>query len=462
MAGRDADMKTTNFTQVNLHNLWKLLALLVAMLVLAPASRLIAGGTEIPAKPQDHPIVLTGGTIHPVSGPAIEGGMILFDKGTIVAIGANLTLPAGTERIDVTGKHVYPGLVLATSSTGLNEIGSVRATRDAVETGSINPNIRAEAGVNPESEIIPVTRANGITVAVTMPGGGVISGTAAALELDGWTWEDMTLRAPVGMIVNWPSMTINRAWWERRTEEEQKKEREKQLDELKNAFRDARAYMVAKKAEGSGNGPRHDTDLRWEAMIPVLEGKVPVLLSASDLTQIEAAVAWADQEKVRLVIVGGYDAWRAAGLLKAHNVAVIAEPIHTTPSRRWEAYDEPATLPKKLFDAGVTFCISGGGGYENERNLPYQAAAAASYGLPADEALKAVTLYPAQILGLADRIGSLESGKDATLIVTTGNPLEITSSVEMEFIRGKSISLTNRQTHLNDKYREKYRRMGIE
>lgn len=437
-------------------------ALPALALAFAASGTLRAGGPEIPAKPQDHPIVLTGGTIHPVSGPEIPNGMILFDKGSIVAIGANLDLPAGTERIDVSGKHVYPGLVLPTSTTGLNEIGSVRATRDAVETGSINPNIRAEAGVNPESEIIPVTRANGITVAVTMPGGGVISGTAAALEMDGWTWEDLTLRAPVGMVVNWPSMTINTAWWERRTEEEQKKDREKQLDELRNAFRDARAYRVAKQAAAAGKSPRHDVDLRWEAMIPVLEGRVPVLLYASDLAQIQAAVAWADAEKVRLVIVGGYDSWRAADLLKARGIPVIVEPVHSTPSRRWEPYDEPATLPKKLFDAGVKFCISGGGGYENERNLPYQAAAAASYGLPAGEALKAITLYPAQIYGIADRVGSLEAGKDATLIVTTGNPLEITSNVEMEFIRGKKIQLTSRHTGLYEKYREKYRRQGIE
>ncbi len=439
-----------------------ILAALCAVVTMANGPSLRAGGNEIPGKPQDHPIVLVGGTIHPVSGPAIPNGMILFDGGKITAIGTNLTLPPSTERIDVTGKHVYPGLILATSTTGLNEIGSVRATRDAVETGSVNPNIRAEAGVNPESEIIPVTRANGITVAVTMPGGGVISGSAAAIELDGWTWEEMTLKAPVGMIVNWPSMRINRAWWERRTEEEQKKEREKALEQLKNAFRDARAYMVAKEAGASGRGAHHDTDLRWEAMIPVLKGSVPVLLNASDLAQIQAAVAWAALEKIRLVIVGGYDAWRAADLLKAHDVPVIAEPIHNTPSRRWEPYDEAFTLPKKLFDAGVKFCISGGGGYENERNLPYQAATAASYGLPADEALKAITLYPAQIMGMADRIGSLENGKDATLIVTTGDPLEITSNVEMEFIRGKAVQLTNRQTHLNDKYREKYRRMGIE
>lgn len=433
-----------------------------AALTIAGATLLTAGGPEIPAKPQDHPIALVGGTVHPVTGPEIPNGAVLFDKGKITAVGTGLELPAGTERIDVTGKHVYPGLVLATSTTGLNEIGSVRATRDAVETGSVNPNIRAEAGVNPESEIIPVTRANGVTVAMTMPGGGVISGTAAALEMDGWTWEEMTLRAPVGMIVNWPSMTINTAWWERRTEEEQKKEREQGLDELRNAFRDARAYMTAKNALAGGKAPRHDVDLRWEAMIPVLEGRVPVILYASDLAQIQAAVAWADREKVRLVIAGGYDAWRAADLLKARGIPVIAEPVLNTPSRRWEAYDEAYTLPKKLFDAGLSFCISGGGGYENERNLPYQAAMAASYGLPADEAIRAVTLYPAQIFGIADRVGSIENGKDATLIVTTGNPLEITSNVEMEFIRGKKIQLTSRHTGLYEKYKEKYRRMGIE
>jgi len=437
-------------------------AALTTVLWLALAGALTAGGNEIPAKAQDHPIVLTGGTIHPVSGADIPGGMILFDRGKIVSMGTNLQLPPNTERIDISGKHVYPGMILATSTIGLMEIGAVRATRDVVETGSVNPNVRAEAAVNPESEIIPVTRANGITVAVTMPGGGVVSGTAAAVELDGWTWEEMTLKAPVGLIVNWPRMTINRAWWERRTEEEQKKAREKALEELKNTFRDARAYMTAKKAEAAGTGPHHDTDLRWEAMIPVLEGKIPVLLDAGELQQIEAAVAWADREKVRLVITGGYDAPRAAQLLKDHGVSVIAGPVNSTPRRRWEPYDDPYTLPKRLHDAGVTFCIMGDGGYENERNLPYQAAQAAAYGLPADEALKAITLYPAKILGLDDRIGSLEPGKDATLIVTTGNPLETLTNVEMEYIRGKSVQLTSRHTHLYDKYREKYRRQGIE
>ncbi len=434
--------------------------MVVAMLFVV-AGRMYAGGGEIPAKPQDHPIALTGGTIHPVSGPVIEHGTILFEKGKITAIGTEVTLPPGTETIDVSGKQVYPGLIDARSTLGLTEIDAVRATNDIAETGSINPNIRAEVAVNPESEIIPVTRANGITTAISMPDGGTISGTAAAIALDGWTWEEMTLKAPVGMVMHWPSMTINRAWWERRSEEEQKKAREKALHDLKDAFRDARAYLKAKQSEGKSGIPYHKTDLRWEALKPVLDRTIPVLIDAEELQQIEAAVAWADQESVKIVILGGYDSWRCADLLKARNIPVIVSPIERLPWRRWESYDVQCTIPKKLLDAGVSFCIAGEGGASNERNLPYHAAMASSYGLPRDEALKAVTLYPAEILGLADRVGSLDVGKNADLIVTTGDPLEISTGVVMEFIQGKQESLESRHTRLYEKYREKYRRLGI-
>ena len=416
--------------------------------------------SEIPAKPQDHPIALVGGIIYTLSVQTIENGILLFDKGKIIAIGTTVDIPQGAEKIDVKGKHVYPGLVDARSDLGLTEIGAVRATNDLAESGSINSNVRAEVAVNPESELIPVTRVNGVTTAVTMPGGGTISGTAAALSLDGWTWEEMTLRSPVGLVVNWPSMTINRAWWERRSEEEQKKARDQALNDLRNAFRDARAYLNAKRSESNQGVPYNNTDLRWEAMMPVLDGKIPVLVNAEDIQQIQAAVAWADQENVKLVIVGGYDAWRAADLLKARDIPVIVHPIQRTPWRRWEAYDDPATLPKKLHDAGVRYCIAGEGGASNERNLPYHAAMAASYGLPKDEALKSVTMYPAQILGIADRVGSLEVGKDATLIVTDGDPLEIMTNVSMEFIQGKNISLQSRHTRFYEKYQEKYRRLG--
>lgn len=433
-------------------------ALLILFFLLFSAGECVA---QIPGKPQDRPVALVGGTIHTVSGSTIENGTVLFDKGKIVAIGTNVVTPAGAEVIDITGKHVYPGFIDANSNIGLVEIGAVRATRDLAEAGTINPNVRAEVAVNPESEIIPVTRANGITVALTAPEGGLISGRSAAIMLDGWTWEEMTLKAPVGLHINWPRMTLIRSPFITQSEEEQKKGRDKQLKEIKTAFAEARAYANAKKAEAQLGVPYHATDLRWEAMIPVLEGKVPVFVNANEITEIEAAIAWADEEKVKIVIAGGRDSWRAAALLKARNIPVIVGPILTLPMRRWEDYDSPFTVPLKLYNAGVRFCIAGDGGAAHERNLPYHAATAAAYGLPKEEALKSVTLYAAQILGIHDRVGSLEVGKDATLIVTDGDPLEITTHVEREFIQGKSVDLTSRHTRLYQKYFEKYRRVGL-
>jgi imidazolonepropionase-like amidohydrolase len=253
-------------------------------------------------------------------------------------------------------------------------------------------------------------------------------------------------------------MTISTSPFVRQTEEDQKKEREKSIEELTAAFRDARSYLAAKS--GSSDGRNQSTDSRWEAMIPVLERKVPVLVWATEIQQIQAAVAWAERENLKIIIGGGYDAWRVADLLKSRDIPVLAGAIQRLPSRRFEPYDEPFVLPKKLHDAGIRFAIISRDEAAHERGLPYHAAMAAAYGLPKDEALKAVTFYPSEIFGVADRVGSLESGKDATLIVTTGDPLEIMTQVEMEFIQGRKIDLTNRQTMLNDKYREKYRRTG--
>ena len=402
----------------------------------------------------------TGATVHPVTGPSIAGATVVVTDGKIAAVGVGVTPPAGAKVVSCAGKHIYPGLISANTVLGLIEVSSVLGTNDQNETGTVNPNIRAEVGVNPESEIIPVTRANGVTMAVIAPGGGAIAGSAAALTLDGWTWEDMTLRAPVGMVIYWPQMTINRAPWEQRSEEEQKKSRDKALNDLRNAFKDARAYLKAKNSEGQGNTPRHDVDVRWEAMAPVLERKIPALIVAAEVQQIEAAVAWAGQENIRMVLVSGGEACRVAGLLKGRDIPVILGPIQTLPERSWEAYDMPFEAPKKLYEAGVKFCITGDRDASNTRNLPYHAATAAAYGLPKDEALKAVTLYPAQILGLDDRIGSLEIGKDATFIVTNGDPLEVVTNVEREFICGKDIPLTSKHTRLYEKYREKYRRIS--
>ena len=429
---------------------------LAAAAVLAQVSD---ASTQIPAKAQEKPIALVGGTIHPVSGPDVANGTIVFENGKITAIGTQIAVPENAERIDVSGRHVYPGLIDASSYIGLEEIGEVRATRDRSETGDINPNVKAEVAVNPESEIIPVTRSNGVTVALTAPSGGVLSGTSALLYLDGWTWEEMTLKAPVAMHLEWPRMSTVSSWWMRRTEEEQIKERDKNLKEIADAFRDARAYMTARQSTGT---TVHDYDSRWEAMLPVFDRTLPVIVSANDIRQIEAAVAFATRENIRLIVAGGYDAPYCADLLKKNNVPVIVTETHRNPVRRGDAYDAPFTVPERLRQAGIQFCIAGGGGASNERNLPYEASTAAAYGLPKDEALKSITLYPAQILGAVDRIGSLEAGKDATIIVTNGDILEIPTHVELEFMQGRRIDLSDKQKLLWLKYQEKYRRMGIE
>lgn len=412
----------------------------------------------VPAPKQKTPIALVGGTIHTVSGDVIQNGTIVFDKGKITAVGANAPIPSGAERIDVARKHVYPGVIDAKTDMGLTEIGSVRGTLDEVETGTVNPNTRAEVALNPESELIPVARSGGITVAATCPSGGVISGTSAAIMLDGWTWEELTLRAPLSLVVNWPAMTYVQNPFSRQTKEEWQKQRDGQLKSLRDAFAAARSYMAAKKAEQQRGVPYHDTDSRWEAMIPVLEGKIPVWVNAQELSQIQAAITWAEQEGVKLVIVGGRDSWRVVSQLKAKDIAVIVTDVQSV-GRRWEDYDVVFTLPKKLKEAGVRFCITGDGSASNSRNTAHHAANAAAYGLSKDDALNSVTLSAAQILGIADRVGSLEVGKDATLLVANGDLLEIATNIEQVYIQGKKCDMRDKHKQLYGKYQEKYRQL---
>jgi imidazolonepropionase-like amidohydrolase len=412
---------------------------------------------QIPAKPQDHPIAIVGGTIHPITSAPVENGTILFEGGKIVAIGTDISVPQNAETIRAEGRHIYPALISADTYIGLTEIGAVRASNDRAEVGGINPNVRAETAVNPESELIPVARANGIAIAIVTPSGGLISGMSAAIVMDGWTWEEMTLQAPAALNVRWPQMTLPPL---ARGDAREKAiaERDSAIGMLRDAFADARAYRNAKQAEAEGNGPYPHTDPRWEAMIPVLQGKIPVVVWANEARQIQAAVAWAERENLQLIIGGGHDAWRVADLLRQKDIPVLVGGVHRLPGRRFEPYDTPFTLPGRLHNNGIRFAITTASSAPHERNLPYHAATAAAYDLPREVALKAVTLYPAQIFGIDDRVGSLEVGKHATLIVTTGDPLEITTQIEQEFIRGGRIDLTSRHTTLYEKYSEKYRR----
>lgn len=416
---------------------------------------------QVPATAQTQPIALVGATVHPVSAAPIENATIVFDRGKIVALGQNVAIPSNAKRIDAKGKHVYPSLIAANTTLGLVEIGSVRATNDMSETGPINPNVRAEVAVNPDGEMIPVTRSNGVALAVSVPQGGIISGTSAMLMLDGWTWEQMTMKSPLGMHVNWPNMSLRRGgsfFGPQQSEEEQRKQMAESMAQLKEAFASARAYMKAKEAEVQRGAAYHETDARWEAMIPVLKREIPVFVNASEMKQIQAAVQWAEDENLRLVIVGGRDAWRVARLLKEKNVAVVYGQVHDLPGRAWEAYDTPFTAPKKLYEAGVKFCLANFDN-SNVRNLPYEAGTAAAYGLPQAEALKAITQNAAEILGVSDRVGSLAVGKDATLFISTGDPLEITTQIEQVFIEGRMIDMGDKHKALYRKYSEKYRQL---
>lgn len=419
---------------------------------------------QIPGEKQDHPIALVGGTIHTVSGDIIDGGTVLFENGKITAVGVDLKLPEGTEQIYIIDQHVYPGLIAANTVIGLVEISAVRATRDFAEVSDIKPNIRSEVAVNPDSELFPVTRANGITVAHVIPRGGLISGTSALIMMDGWTNEDMTLKAPIGLLINWPDMEIRHGFIETKKDSEQVKVIEKKINIIRNTFSEARAYLKAKNAEEQKDIPYHASDIRWDAMVPVLNREVPVLIHAPKIRQIRAAINWATEENLRVILMTGQDSGLATDLLKEKNIPVILEGILTTPARRWEPYNTPYATPAKLYEAGITFCIAGSGGSfeaSQVRDLPYHAAMAAAYGLPKTEALKSITLYPAQILGVEDQLGSIEIGKDATMIVTNGDPLEITTNVILEFIQGRKIDLTSRHTQLYEKYKTKYEQLGI-
>ena len=416
------------------------------------------GHDMVPGAQQTQPILLTNGIIHTITGATLENGQLLFENGTITTVRQNIDPPGNTEVIDLEGKHVYPGMISAYSSLGHIEINSVRATIDTGELGAFNPNLRAEVAINPDSEAIPVTRANGILsshVAPRTSGGGLIAGKSALVNLDGWTYEEMTVAAPVGMQITWPRAPRNRDFEVDPTSTNNPTRAEEnyagQIQNLVDVFEDARAFWKAKDTSSD-----LDVDIRMEALGAVLKKEIPIHVQANTVRQIRDAVHWAKQEGFELVIFGASDAHLVADLLQDNGVPVVIGRVNATTSRRWESYDSKATHPTKLYAAGVRFAIAYASSPSNERNLPYEAGKAVAFGLPYEEALKAVTIYPAEILGVADRLGSLEAGKDATLFVSSGDPLDIRSNLELAFIQGRLVDLSSRHTQLFEKYQQKY------
>jgi len=412
------------------------------------------GHDQIPGHKPGQPIALVGATIHPISSAPIEDGVLIISDGKIAAVGKDVSIPANSKRIDVSGQNIYPGFIACNTTLGLVEVNRVWESVDTTETTSIKPNIRAEVAFNPDSELIPVSRSTGITMAQVVPQGGRMPGTSALMMTDGWTWEEMTLNAPAGLHINWPGMGFNRE-----AGGKAKESRDQPLKELNDVFADARAYWKAKEAEAERGIPYHNTDARWHSMKPVLDGEVPVIVNANSIRQMQAAIQWAKEQNLKLILMNGQDAWRIADQLKDNHIPVIIDTPHQLQFRSWEPFDTAFTHAAKLHEAGVKFAFSHTGMPGIIQNFPYQVASAVAYGLPRDAALEAMTLDAAGIFGVDQKVGSLEAGKDATLFVCDGDPLDIRSSINHMYIQGRPVELESKHTDLYNKYKTKYERM---
>jgi imidazolonepropionase-like amidohydrolase len=412
------------------------------------------------AAAQQAPLAIRGARVVTVSGPVIEKGTVLVERGRITAVGADVTVPAWATVVDGTGKTLYPGLVDALTTLGLTEVQAVQATVDTTEVGDMNPQAHAWIALHPDSELIPVARANGITTVVSAPAGGLVSGQSALVRLTGTTPASMVVKAPIALHVVYPSgrppADVSRLFEEPELKtlaervKEQEKNQKKALDRLASLLAEAKAHSAAEK-DASRNAP--ETSLVLDALAPFARGEAPVVIRADHEKEIRASVRFAADNGLKLVIAGGLEAWRCIDVLKEKDVPVLLK-IERLPERESDPYDAPYANAAALKRAGVRFAIVSDDS-ENVRNLPYEAAMAAAYGLGEVEALRAITLSPAEILGAADAIGSIAPGREANLVLATGDILDTRTEVTHVFIQGVAQSLETRHTRLYDRYKER-------
>jgi imidazolonepropionase-like amidohydrolase len=392
-------------------------------------------------------LAITNARIVPVGAPVIEKGTLLVENGRILALGLDVSIPPGATVRDASGLTVYPGLVEADTTLGLSEIGAVGATVDLDELGDFNPEARAQIALHSDSEILPTIRANGITTSMVSPRGGVVSGRSSFIQHEGWTWEEMTLVSDAALSIDWPSRPDPDA---SSSERERAAARVKKLEELLTAAGDY--AESSSRAPHQANASRR-RDLRLEALAPFVRGERPVLIRANGKSEIEAAVEIIGKYRLKGALVGAGEAWKVAALLKEKNVPVIL-PVLRLPAEREDPYDSAYAAPALLKEAGVRFAISTLSGTD-ARNLPYHAAVAAAHGLGSEEALKAVTLYPAEILGVADRVGSLTPGKRADLILARGDILDVRTEIVSVYVAGRAVDLETRHTRLYEKWKKR-------
>jgi len=405
-----------------------------------------------PSPAQTNTIALTNGVIHIGNGQVIENGMVVFSNGKIVDVRPSAAI-MDVKVIDLKGKHVYPGIIAPATNLGLVEVSTVRASADYTEVGDMNPNIHALFAYNTDSKVINTLRSNGVLLANIVPAGGTISGTSSVVQLDAWNWEDAAYKIDNGVHFNMP-LLVNRPNQFRRRSAEQVDRVKLGLDKIEETrgfFREAKAY---------NNEASHTAvNLKFEAVKGLFNQSQSFYVHCDLVKEMMMAVDLAKEFGFKLVIVGGSDSWIIADILKENNAAVILSQPHSLPATDDDDVDQPYKTGASLQKAGVLFtiCQDEGSGYWQQRNLPFQAGTMATYGLTKEEALTAITLSAAKILGIEALTGSLEKGKDANIVISEGDLLDMKSSkVTHAFIQGRDINLDNKQTQLFEKYKYKY------
>ncbi len=407
-----------------------------------------------PGKAQSKPMAIIGATLHTGNGTVIENAALLFENGKITSIGDARVIRLNAETtdiVDASGKHIYPGLIACNTQLGLVDIEYLRPTRDFAESGDMNPNSRTAIAFNTDSKVLATVRSNGILLAQTAPTNGTISGQSSIMMMDGWNWEDAAYKLDDGIWLNWPRMFINTGWWAE-PGETQKLKTEKMLDEIEALFAEAHAYA---------NMPDAKLNLKLESMRGLFDGSKKLFVRCEYVKEIESAVAIAAKYRMNLVISGGSDAWMVAELLKKNNVQVMFDSTHDLPMREDDPVDMKYAMASRLKEAGVDFCINlkkaGDPTFWQVRSLAFLAGTASGYGLSKEEALSAITLSAARVLGIDKTTGSLEDGKDATFIICDGDIMDMKeSNVSRAFIQGREVNMDNDQKELYRMYKEKY------
>src|ERR1043165_333352 len=426
-------------------------SLIISLLITNYSILFAQSDVPSPAAKQAKSVYLTHATIHTGDGKVLKDAVIGFDNGKIIVLEENPSFKTDETMgkvINCTGKHIYPGIIATNTKVGLDEIEAVRATNDYAEVGAYNPDSRSIIAYNTDSRVTPTVRSNGVLYAQSAPQGGWISGTSAIVQLDAWNWEDALVKED-GIWMNWPNMMSGGGWWGEPQAPTMNKEYDKQVNALKDYLKEAKSYYDA--------APHAKTNLRFEAMKSLFDKSKKLYVNVGGVKEMQHVIAFAEEAGVRLVIVGGDESYMIADELAKKNKPVILGKTHELPGAEDEDVDQRFKTPAMLQKAGVLFCLSVPGGFWQERNLAYNAGSAAAYGLTKEQALSAITLNAAKIMGADKEIGSLEKGKEASLIVSSGDVLDMKSSnIEYAFISGREIDLNNKQKELNSKFSKKY------